>query len=172
MASPQQQAPNNKILKRKQKLVDLTLEDDSEENSDHGTSKRNHFARSSLIRKKTRNFSPPPQKTIQWSGAKIKSFNPNQPVSSSFPTPFAHSSLPLFGHPWNPPNFSMAPPLGPPIQQRSHIANYQYPAAQQTATYIDFPQMQYQQQGLNQNPFLLQNQTRNNTTTKNNPFHN
>jgi len=172
MASPHQQAPNNKNLKRKQKLVDLTLEDDSEENSDHGTSKHNHYTRNPIIRKKTRNFSPPHQKTVQWSGTKIKSFNPNQPVSSNFNTHFAHSSLPLFGQPWNPLNLSTAPPPGPPIQQHSHIANYQYPAAQQTATRIDFPQMQYQQQGLNQNPFLLQNQTRYNTTTKNNPFRN
>jgi len=169
MASPHRQAPPKKGLKRKQKLVDLTLEDDSEESTDHGM-KYNHFhmARNSETKKKLRNtFPPPPKKTIQWSGTETRSFNPNQPVNTNLPTPFAHSPLPLFGHAWNPPCFPPAPPLAPPIQQSNLTTNYQYPA-----NFTGLPQTQYQQQGLNQNPFYLQNHRSSNTATQNNPFHN
>jgi len=73
MASPQQQAPNNKNSKWKQKLVDLTLEDDSEESSDHGTSKCNHFCKKLLNSKKNQELFPSPPKKKLYNGVGQKS---------------------------------------------------------------------------------------------------
>jgi len=74
MASPQQQAPNNKNSKRKQKLVDLTLEDGSKESSDHSTSKCNHFCKKLLNSKKKPGAFPlpPPKKLYNGVGQKSK----------------------------------------------------------------------------------------------------
>ena len=89
MASPQQQAPNNKNSKWKQKLVDLTLEDDSEESSDHGTSKCNHFCKKLLNSKKKQELFPfPPKKnyTMEWD--KNQKLQPESTSKLKFPYPF------------------------------------------------------------------------------------
>lgn len=160
MASPQQQA-SHRNNKRKLKVVDLTLDDGSEDSMGQNMTQQN-VSRKTINKKKIKSFSPP-KKTVQWSCTETMSFNPNHPVSSTLTTPFAHSPLLLYGATWNPlPSFMLAPPPPPPTHF-SHTGSFQYPTQQR-------PPNDNQHQGQIHNPFFFQNQARSNTSVKNNPF--
>jgi len=132
--SPEKTTPSHKRTKTPRLMVDLTLEDNDEEQHSLSHKKQKLRQRSSLRKPRSQH---PRQKTIQWNDTEeVKNYHPNHPVSSTVPPQLGSNPFIKHIHPATPTFFQQVQTPPPPphyFPQAQTSGNMFHP------NYLDIP---------------------------------